>query len=113
MSREERRLRGELEGRAGRTGRTKTGALSHLRAHGVLHKRPGRRSFCRKTSGKGEERGPGTHWHESAIPPGSCVSLAQAAHLPLAEDVPEQWQVLWSKVPKRLDAPAMADGDQV
>lgn len=35
------------------------------------------------------------------------------AHLPLMQNVPEQWQVLCGEVPKRLDAPAMADGDQV
>lgn len=69
--------------------------------------------FTRRTSGRGEERGPGTQWNWSVTPLGSGTDSAPAAHLPLLEDVPEQWQVLWGEVPKRLDVPAMADGNQI
>lgn len=55
---------------------------------------------ARRTSAKGEESDQGTPWSCNIIPPGFSVDLAKATHLPLPEDVPEQWQVLWSKVPK-------------
>lgn len=55
----------------------------------------------------------GTHWNESVNSSGLWCDSFRATHLPLTEDVPEQWQVLCSKVPERPDAPAMADGDQV
>lgn len=54
-----------------------------------------------------------THWNGSVNSSGLWCDSSRATHLPLTEDVPEQWQVLCSKVPERPDAPAMADGDQV
>lgn len=62
---------------------------------------------------KCEESGQGAQRHWNRIHLGFRVDLAEMTHLALPEDIPEQRQVLWSEVPKRSDAAAMANGNQV
>lgn len=76
------------------------------------HWHPKKSPFPRQPPWKGEESGAGNTLEWAGLLRAS-VGFVQGTHLPLPEDVPEQRQVLCSEVPKRPDAPAMADGDQV